>query len=334
MKFSIKKKRTKNNAVTPTPCRLPIEEESERLLKVSEEAKKEAETYYPTMLSSDADASEILGRHESLRRATSNMAKALSQTLATSDEFGTRWRDITKQKKRKHAIFATPANANIDHAETEASHFAKGMNAYKLMLLCFIGSFIGVVIELLWCYVKRGYFESRSGLVWGPFNLLYGAGAIALTLGLYRFRNRSSWISFLGGMIVGSVVEYLCSFGQEMLIGSRSWDYSGMPLNINGRICLLYSVFWGVLGVLWIKNLYPRVAKLILKLPNRVGHIFTWCATVFLIVNAIVSLLAVMRWAQRVDGITESSNILWQFFDTYFPDARMSRIYANMKFGS
>ncbi len=323
----------KNNDIVPTPCRLQIEEESERLLKASDEAKKESEAYYPTMLTSDADASEILGRHESLRRANANITKALKQTLATSDEFGARWHDITKQKKRKHAIFATPANAGIDHAENEAAHFAKGMNLYKLLLLCFIGSFVGVIIELLWCYIRNGYFESRSGLVWGPFNLLYGAGAVALTVGLYRFRNRGSHISFLGGMLVGSAVEYLCSWGQEVLIGSRSWDYSGMPLNINGRICLLYSIFWGALGVLWIKNLYPRVAKLILKIPNNIGRILTWCATVFLIANSIVSLLAVMRWSQRVDGITEVGNFLWQFFDTRFPDERMARIYANMKFG-
>ena len=45
---------------------------------------------------------------------------------------------------------------------------------------------------------------------------------------------------FFGGIIVGSVVEYICSLGQEIIFGSRSWDYSHMPFNINGRICLLY----------------------------------------------------------------------------------------------
>ena len=68
-----------------------------------------------------------------------------------------------------------------------------------------------------------------------------------------------------------------------------------MPLNINGRICFVYSLFWGALGILWIKDLYPRMAKYILKIPNRAGKILTWALTAFLIVNAIVSCVAVGR---------------------------------------
>ena len=51
-----------------------------------------------------------------------------------------------------------------------------------------------------------------------------------------QFRNRGAIWSFLGGFLVGSVVEYGCSWIQEALFGSRSWDYSSMPLNLNGRI--------------------------------------------------------------------------------------------------
>ena len=107
---------------------------------------------------------------------------------------------------------------------TVADAVTSGKQAIKL--ICFSGSFAGVIVELLWCLLRNGYLESRSGLVYGPFNLLYGAGATALTLALYRFRNRNSWISFLGGFLVGSAVEYACSWGQEMIFGSCSWDYS------------------------------------------------------------------------------------------------------------
>ena len=96
------------------------------------------------------------------------------------------------------------------------------------MLVCFVGSFAGVVVESIWCILRHGYLESRAGLVYGPFNLLYGVGALTLTLALYRFRNRGRWLSFLGGMLVGSVVEYICSWGQELILGSRSWVYFGL----------------------------------------------------------------------------------------------------------
>lgn len=318
-----------------TDVRSAPEEDSIRLLHSLDEIDDGMQVFYTEMTKSGSPETfgeEVQIRKRTLRRTASNILKAYSHTISIDDELTARYRDLVKGKNRK-ILPTAPANAVIDLAETQSHHFAQGLNPYKLMLLCFIGSFVGVVIEMLWCVLTRGHIESRAGLVWGPFNLLYGAGAVALTLALYRFRNKGKWLSFLGGMLTGSVVEYLCSLFQEMFFGSRSWDYTGMPFNINGRICLLYSVFWGILGVLWVKQLYPWVAKLILKIPNRWGRAVTWLLTAFLALNAVVSVLAVFRWSQRVEGIA-AANGFWQFVDARFPDERMARIFANMEFGS
>lgn len=268
-----------------------------------------------------------------LKGVAGEITKASAQIYGVSDELSARCRDIQQQRKKRKFIATAPANSTIDLQETQTNHFAKGMGIYKLLLVCFIGSFAGVVVELLWCLIINGYLESRSGLVYGPFNLLYGAGAVVLTVCLYRFRNRSGWISFLGGMIVGTVVEYVCSWGQEMIFGSRSWDYSAMPFNINGRVCLLYSVFWGFLGILWIKDLYPRMAKWILKIPNKPGKIITVVLTIFLAWNSVVSLAAVHRWTERLQN-QPASNAVEQLLDERFPNERLERIYANMEFGN
>lgn len=268
-----------------------------------------------------------------LKGVAGELTKVSAQIYGVSDELSARCRDIQQQRKKRKFIATAPANSTIDLQETQTNHFAKGMGIYKLLLVCFIGSFAGVVVELLWCLIRHGYLESRSGLVYGPFNLLYGAGAVVLTVCLYRFRNHSGWISFLGGMIVGTVVEYVCSWGQEMIFGSRSWDYSAMPFNINGRVCLLYSVFWGFLGLFWIKNLYPRMAKWILKIPNKPGKIVTVVLTVFLAWNSVVSLAAVHRWTERLQN-RPASNAVEQLLDERFPNERLERIYANMEFGN
>ena len=307
-----------------------IEKESLKLLETVEDTKAETNAFYPELLNKDVPEEEICAKAASLKRASSNITKALAQTYAVSDEFNARWHDIKKRRK-KRALLSAPANAEIDMTESSSEHFARGLNIYKILLLCFIGSFAGVVIEMIWCLVTNGYIESRSGLVYGPFNLLYGAGSVVLTVCLYRFRNRGVWISFLGGTVVGSIVEYICSWGQELVFGSRSWDYSEMPFNLNGRICLLYSVFWGLLGVLWIKNLYPRISKLILMIPNKAGKIVTWLLTVFFVFNSIVSVVSVYRWSQRAAGI-EPSGTFWEIIDQRFPDERMEKVYANMEF--
>ena len=267
----------------------------------------------------------------SLRQSRNGVFGVYQRLSAMEDELNARYRDMRRSRNRKWYRLNPPANSAIDLAERQQNHFARGLNGYKLMLICFTGSFLGVVIETLWCLLRHGYLESRAGLVYGPFNLLYGAGAVVLALTLYRFRNRGPWLSFLGGMLVGSVVEYVCSWGQEALFGSRSWDYSAMPFNLNGRICLLYSCFWGILGVLWIKDVYPRMAKWILKLPNRPGRILTWCCAAFLALNAAVSLVTVYRWSERTRDVP-AANGFWELVDERFPDERMERIFANMKF--
>lgn len=308
------------------------EDESLRLLEVVKQTKQDMEGYYPRLLDAEHSDSDTLGRIESFKRAAANITKALAQTASMEDELTARRHDVLKQNKKRRLIKALPSNTAIDESEKESQHFARGLNIYKILLICFVGSFVGVVIELLWCLVTNGYLESRSGLVYGPFNLLYGVGAVALSTCLYKFRNRGSWLSFLCGMAAGSAVEYLCSWGQELLFGSRSWDYSHLPFNVNGRICLLYSIFWGLLGVLWIKKLYPLMAELILKIPDRVGRYATLVLTAFLAVNTVVSAVSVYRWSQRVEGV-EPSNGFWKLIDERFDDERMERIYANMSFG-
>lgn len=97
----------------------------------------------------------------------------------------------------------------------------------------------------------------RIGLVWRPFNLIYGFGAVLLTLCLYRLRRKNDRWIFLGGALLGGGYEYLCSWLQETLLGTVSWDYSEIPFNLNGRVNLLYCFFWGILALVWVKGLYP-----------------------------------------------------------------------------
>lgn len=307
------------------------------LERTEKETDRRLSQYYVSLAEEpDGDNTEQLYEavNEEIRglKATSAQLREAHQKMsASADELETRLREVQASRKKRILISAPPANSIIDLEEQKARHFAQGINFYKIFLICFIGSFVGVVLEMLWCLITNGYIESRAGLVYGPLNLLYGAGAVALTLALYKYRNRSGWISFVGGMIVGSVVEYICSWGQELVFGSRSWDYSQMPFNLNGRICLMYSILWGVLGILWIKNIYPRMAKWILKIPNRAGKIITWVLVIFMVFNSVMTMVTMTRWTQRLKG-HEASNGFERLIDERFPDERMEKIFANMEF--
>lgn len=311
-----------------------IESESASILDTVSRTEDEIHTLYSLIADNDTSNDpddEIHNKILSLSAASENLREAHHRTKNMVDELSARWEDYKKSQKPRKIISRAPTNASIDLREKESGHFSQGINVYKLLWICYIGSFVGVLVELIWCLLKNGYLESRSGLVYGPFNLLYGIGAVALSVSLYKYRNFARTRSFLGGFLVGSLVEYVCSWIQEAAFGSRSWDYSDMPFNLNGRICLLYSVFWGFLGVLWIKSIYPRMSELILRIPNRAGKIITWVILAFFVINAVVSLIACFRWSQRVEGV-EAANAFWKFVDIRFPNERMQRIYANMEF--
>lgn len=309
-----------------------LERECNRLSEVVEEEKRHIEKLCENFVEG-FDTKEAEAALESVKRSETSLRKSYFSVMTINDGFTARLYDISKSRKKRRFIQRPPSNYSVDLTERETEHFAGGINIYKLLIICFVGSFAGVVIEMLWCLLKHGYLESRAGLVYGPFNMLYGAGAVLLTVSLYGLRNHRRRLSFLGGFVVGSVLEYFCSFAQEFFLGSRSWDYSSKPFNINGRVCLLYSVFWGLLGVLWVKNLYPRLAGAILKLPDRAGRIITVACSVFLAVNCIVTCTAVYRWSQRVNG-TQSDGAFWEFVDERFPDSRMERVFANMDFSA
>lgn len=305
------------------------EESSEELLRAVTDTEKEMRgDFFPSLLKEkekEAIEPTVKAVRESFRRTRRNIVKSYEAMFEISDELSGRWHDV--KGNRYFGI----VNAKIDEEEKSHRHFSRGINKYKLLWIFYIGSFAGVIIEMLWCYLTRGHFESRQGLVYGPFNVLYGMGAVLLSYFLYRFRNHSDWVSYLGGFVVGSVLEYICSWGQEFTLGVRAWDYSRLPFNINGRICLFYSLMWGALGVFWIKRLYPVLSLVILKIPNRIGKILTWIFLVFFIFNIIVSGFVMARWTTRTEG-KPAENVVMRYIDRHYPDERMEKIFPNWKF--
>ena len=275
------------------------------------------------------------GELDAMRTLNRQLIGTTQRCGAAVDEIETRLSEAEKLEKKQTRKFniipAAPTNAQIDVEEHQRAHFAQGMTFYKLFWVFFIGCFVGVVVEIIWCMITKGHYESRTGLIYGPFNLVYGFGAALLSACLYRFRNRSKIFSFAGGLITGSVVEYVCSWVQEMIFGTTSWDYSNLPFNLNGRICLLYSVFWGILGVMWIKDIYPRMSRWILKIPNKLGKGLTWALLAFMIFNTVMSGLTVLRWTNRREGVP-AANGFERYLDRNYPDERMQKIYANMIF--
>lgn len=208
--------------------------------------------------------------------------------------------------------------------------FAYGFCFTKLFYLFVIGSFIGTILETIWAFCVDGHFEMRVGMVYGPFIPVYGGGACFLTAALYKLYKLNDTLVFVISAFVGAGFEYFCSWLQEQMFGTVSWDYSDTPFNLDGRTNLMYALIWGFLGLVWVRYLYPWTAKLIEKIPKRAGAIITTFLIVFMAFNGFMSVTATARWTQRTEGVP-ASNSFEEYLDEKFDNEKMEFLFPGMK---
>lgn len=212
----------------------------------------------------------------------------------------------------------------------EEKPFAFGLCFTKLFYLFIIGSFVGTILETIWAVIVEGHFEFRVGMVYGPFIPVYGGGACFLTIVLYKLYKLNDTLIYVISAVVGASFEYICSWLQETILGTVSWDYSNTPFNFNGRTNLMYALIWGLLGLIWVRYLYPFAAKLIEKIPKRAGSILTTFLIIFMIFNSVMSVAAVWRWENRNEGI-EAQNSFEVYIDKHFSDKKMEMLFPHMQ---
>ena len=122
------------------------------------------------------------------------------------------------------------------------------LNFYTLGVLYLVYSFLGWVGETVVATVRGKRFANR-GMAAGPFCFVYGTTAILMAVGFADMRTKPV-VLFVACMLTATVVEWLTAKLLERLHNRKWWDYSDKKFNLNGYVCLQYSVLWGALGAL------------------------------------------------------------------------------------
>ena len=136
----------------------------------------------------------------------------------------------------------------VEQATTQKKKFKLfGYTIWRILAYFIIYSVLGYIIETIFGIITKGTWESRQSFLYGPFCGIYGLGAVIMILSLQYFNQNNNRL-FWGGFLVGSIIEYVVSWIGEILLNVKWWDYSNMPLNLNGRICVFFSIFWGLLA--------------------------------------------------------------------------------------
>lgn len=219
---------------------------------------------------------------------------------------------------------------------------------FKRILAYFIiYSFLGFIIETIFGMLTKGVVESRQSCLYGPFCCIYGLGAAVMIPGLQKFKKRN-WTLFLAGAVEGSIVEYIISWVGEMIFHIKWWDYSNMPFDINGRICLLFTIFWGILALVLIRLINPYIERFIDKIPAKLFGIITIGGTILLIIDLLITAFGLQVFYTRfintynlnlkedkylmVSQDVLDNKVIQKLSNTMFSDEKILRTFPNIKF--
>lgn len=225
---------------------------------------------------------------------------------------------------------------------------------WRLLAYFIIYSAAGYIIETLFGVVTKGVWESRQSFLYGPFCGVYGLGAVIMIVFLQYFKKNNNTL-FWGGFLIGSIVEYIISLIGEIVFNAIWWDYSNMPLNLNGRICVYYSLFWGFLAIYLMSYLNPRVDKFINYIKGKFAlrnlKILALTMIVFIAIDFLLTGWATKLFIIRMVGendlnisqkeetiaaynyIYENEDTKWlsDFIYKFWGDKKMIRTFPNLK---
>ena len=134
-------------------------------------------------------------------------------------------------------------------------------------------SFIGFLLEITYARATKGCLDRKCLLVL-PLCPVYGLGACAILL-LPPWTVQRPWMLFLLSAIVATAVEYGTAVFYEQVFGVSFWDYRDLPGNLQGRVCLPFSLAWGALALPMVYWLHPHLTPWLRLIPLPISRQFT-----------------------------------------------------------
>ena len=205
------------------------------------------------------------------------------------------------------------------------------LNFYTLGVLYLVYSFLGWVGETVVATFRGKRFANR-GMASGPFCFVYGTTAILMAVGFADMRTKPVML-FVACMLTATVVEWLTAKLLERLHDRKWWDYSDKKFNLNGYVCLQYSVLWGALGmatVLWGNGLLLQLCALV---PGWLLHPLVWVALGIAALDQLGSAVLVGRYAAQHPVLEQLNQKLEERSDTLrrriavYVEKRIQRAY-------
>ena len=124
-------------------------------------------------------------------------------------------------------------------------------------------------------------------------------------------------ILFVASFLFASVLEFVTGFLLEKIFHNKWWDYSDVPFNIMGYICLKFSIYWGLGGVLMFTTIHPMIYSLVKMIPHIAGVIFMVVFYIFFAGDLIVTVMTILKFNKRVRVLDEMAKKMKEISDEF-----------------
>lgn len=215
--------------------------------------------------------------------------------------------------------------------------FAKGLSFYKVFCIFIFGCLFGTYYEQILELIVNQRWITQQGVIYGPFNPVYGFGAAGLIVLLVR-KKRKCYISFILGAVVAGFFEYLLHELEYLFTGNVSWDYTYTVLYIpsiatkglTSGTSVPHMIVWGLLGIFLERLVYPILSKLIEKIPALQGKVVLNAFVVFLAFDMVLTGAVFLRHGERIKG-NEPVTMVGEWIDENYPDSYVYEIFPDKK---
>lgn len=181
-------------------------------------------------------------------------------------------------------------------------------NIYQAVWIFIIYAFLGWCSEVAFAAVNKGKFVNR-GFLNGPVCPIYGVGMLIVVLCLWNLRDRPLLL-FLGSALLTTALEFVTGFVLERFFHDKWWDYSDMPFNIKGYVCLKFTILWGLAASFIIGAIHRFIYMLIEKTPFVLGVILLAVFSAAFISDFTVTLTALVKLPKKLKAMAEAERAL------------------------
>ena len=179
---------------------------------------------------------------------------------------------------------------------------------YELLCFFVIYSVLGWCLEVCFCTINTGQFVNR-GFLNGPVCPIYGFGMVIVLVALTPLAH-SLPVLFVGGALLTSALELAAGWILKKVFHTSWWDYSDVPFNLGGYICLKFSLAWGVAVVAVMKGVQPAVAALVRAVPRTLGIVLLCAAGAAFACDLAVTVAGILKLNRDLGHIAEVARLL------------------------